>query len=375
MIDLREREEVGGQLTLKKPRKWMKRGIGLRQRKEMNIRTADNNDTNTQTANNDNDGRICNDNNGDRPLRWFTVTHELPWRQKEKEIRNARATTANGYPRMNCKRDDWLGNAPSDQATIRKRKNTNNGTVMERQQRLRSARKTLVDGETESQTDCETETEQQLFQLARRTAEHERQLTQLVMRTSEYERKGQQFHPVENVSKDGKAEARTSSEGNWDGKDVKERLGEARKREETAFFLGFLVASCVNQALQEQIGNLQRQISTLVMASGLMASQHAFALRPTPEESTDSEPHIGPTTVTRETNRMSQACCRMPLPAPGSLGAPWFEGKNVTEFLEMFDNMCEDYSISEQDRLKKVSRYCEFKTREYVQTLLYDEDD
>ncbi|KAL9607722.1 MAG: hypothetical protein Q9204_009300, partial [Flavoplaca sp. TL-2023a] len=65
----------------------------------------------------------------------------------------------------------------------------------------------------------------------------------------------------------------------------------------------------------------------------------------------------------------------MPLPAPGSPGAPWFEGKNVTDFLEAFDNMCDDHAIRDEDRMKKVVRYCEFKTREYVQTLLYDEDE
>ncbi|KAF7508862.1 hypothetical protein GJ744_008571 [Endocarpon pusillum] len=69
------------------------------------------------------------------------------------------------------------------------------------------------------------------------------------------------------------------------------------------------------------------------------------------------------------------ACCRVPLPAPGSQGAPWFMGKNVTDFLETFDNLCDDHGFPEADRLKKVRRYCEFKTREYVQALLYNAED
>ena len=37
--------------------------------------------------------------------------------------------------------------------------------------------------------------------------------------------------------------------------------------------------------------------------------------------------------------------------------------------------MYKNYIIIKEEKLKKVVRYYEFKTREYVQILLYDEDD
>ena len=31
---------------------------------------------------------------------------------------------------------------------------------------------------------------------------------------------------------------------------------------------------------------------------------------------------------------------------PGALGSPFFERANVSKFLEMFENMCDDYQMS-----------------------------
>lgn len=41
-----------------------------------------------------------------------------------------------------------------------------------------------------------------------------------------------------------------------------------------------------------------------------------------------------------------QASYIMPMPYPGAPGSPFFERANVTEFLERYENMCEDYRIS-----------------------------
>jgi formate-dependent nitrite reductase cytochrome c552 subunit len=58
------------------------------------------------------------------------------------------------------------------------------------------------------------------------------------------------------------------------------------------------------------------------------------------------------------------AYCWMPLPALRTSGASKFKGKNVTNFLEAFNDMCENHGVREADKLKKVSRYCEIRTRE-----------
>ena len=49
---------------------------------------------------------------------------------------------------------------------------------------------------------------------------------------------------------------------------------------------------------------------------------------------------------------------------------PWFKGKNVTDFLKAFNNMCDDYSIESVKQLKKVYCYCERHIYEYVCSLV-----
>jgi hypothetical protein len=82
----------------------------------------------------------------------------------------------------------------------------------------------------------------------------------------------------------------------------------------------------------------------------------------------------------------------MPMPPPGTLGSPMFEGANVTEFLERYEDLCSDYKVSDEDKLARLPRYCiqpvaetiwslkEWKTKDYValkKTLLseYRNDD
>ena len=47
------------------------------------------------------------------------------------------------------------------------------------------------------------------------------------------------------------------------------------------------------------------------------------------------------------------------MPMPGSPGTPMFEGLNVTEFLERFEEMCEDYGTEgDLEKLKRLPKYC-----------------
>jgi len=48
----------------------------------------------------------------------------------------------------------------------------------------------------------------------------------------------------------------------------------------------------------------------------------------------------------------------MPMPPPGTPGSPIFEGANVTEFLERYEDLCSDYHVSASDRLARLPRYC-----------------
>ena len=48
----------------------------------------------------------------------------------------------------------------------------------------------------------------------------------------------------------------------------------------------------------------------------------------------------------------------------------WFKGKNVTDFLKTFNNMCNDYSIGSVKQLKKVCCYCKRYIYEYICSLV-----
>jgi hypothetical protein len=59
----------------------------------------------------------------------------------------------------------------------------------------------------------------------------------------------------------------------------------------------------------------------------------------------------------------------MPMPPPGTLGSPMFEGANCTEFLERYEDLCADYRVSEEDKLTRLPRYCIQPIAETIKSL------
>ena len=59
----------------------------------------------------------------------------------------------------------------------------------------------------------------------------------------------------------------------------------------------------------------------------------------------------------------------MPMPPPGTLGSPMFEGANVSEFLERYEDLCSDYRVSEGDKLARLPRYCIQPVAETIKSL------
>ena len=49
---------------------------------------------------------------------------------------------------------------------------------------------------------------------------------------------------------------------------------------------------------------------------------------------------------------------KLPMPLPGSPGVPFFKGANTTEFLDGFDDLCDEYTIARQRTLTKLPKYC-----------------
>ena len=58
-----------------------------------------------------------------------------------------------------------------------------------------------------------------------------------------------------------------------------------------------------------------------------------------------------------------------PFPTPGTIGAPCFNGLNVTSFLETFELACKSHYISTPDRVSMLPHYCDAARKMEVETL------
>ena len=67
--------------------------------------------------------------------------------------------------------------------------------------------------------------------------------------------------------------------------------------------------------------------------------------------------------------------CKMLMPISKVPDILWFKGKNVTDFLKAFNNMCDDYSIESVKQLKKICCYCKRYMHEYVCSLINLKED
>lgn len=62
------------------------------------------------------------------------------------------------------------------------------------------------------------------------------------------------------------------------------------------------------------------------------------------------------------------------IPQPGTVGAPWFTGINVTDFLSEFDSICDDAHLLETARVARVHRYCQPDIGRYLKGMPEWED-
>ena len=59
----------------------------------------------------------------------------------------------------------------------------------------------------------------------------------------------------------------------------------------------------------------------------------------------------------------------IPMPYPSSPEAPYFDGANVTDFVEKFDELCSDRGLTDLDKCKRVVKYCDPETRGFIESL------
>ena len=57
------------------------------------------------------------------------------------------------------------------------------------------------------------------------------------------------------------------------------------------------------------------------------------------------------------------------MPTPGQASAPEFDGNNVTEFFDRWEMFCDDYGFGEEERCRRLPRYCVAGIGEIVEIL------
>ena len=58
------------------------------------------------------------------------------------------------------------------------------------------------------------------------------------------------------------------------------------------------------------------------------------------------------------------------IPYPGAPGAPFFDGQNITDFLDQYSQLCSDYGLSELEKTHRLPWYCELFVGKYVKILI-----
>lgn len=59
----------------------------------------------------------------------------------------------------------------------------------------------------------------------------------------------------------------------------------------------------------------------------------------------------------------------VPLPGPKTVGAPHFDGTNITDFLEEWEIFCQDHGLSQLMQVQRMPQYCSLFIGEYIKTL------
>ena len=77
-----------------------------------------------------------------------------------------------------------------------------------------------------------------------------------------------------------------------------------------------------------------------------------------------------PTSESTSTDPQFQTFYVSPMPYPGAPGSPFFEGANISEFWERFENMGDDYQMSTSEKIRRLPWYCEMFTVRYVRSVI-----
>ena len=62
------------------------------------------------------------------------------------------------------------------------------------------------------------------------------------------------------------------------------------------------------------------------------------------------------------------------IPYPGTPGTPFFDGQNITDFLDRYNQLCSDYHLSESEKIYRLPWYCELFMGKYIKILIKGAD-
>ena len=60
----------------------------------------------------------------------------------------------------------------------------------------------------------------------------------------------------------------------------------------------------------------------------------------------------------------------MAMPYPGTPGTPFFEGANITDFLNRYELMCTDFRVEEKEKIRRLPLYCEMFIGKYIESVI-----
>jgi hypothetical protein len=47
-----------------------------------------------------------------------------------------------------------------------------------------------------------------------------------------------------------------------------------------------------------------------------------------------------------------------------------FDEYNITEFLDRYANLCQNYDLEKREKIRRLSRYCDLINEQYVRTMI-----
>jgi hypothetical protein len=119
-----------------------------------------------------------------------------------------------------------------------------------------------------------------------------------------------------------------------------------------------LLTAIAIQTLQEHIDmqhamSVERKSSIPIIARKRPATAIASAID---TRTMDTVPQTA--ALTPSTQSGGSQAMLVQMPQPGTIGAPWFTGTNVSDFLSEFDSICDDAHLTDTARVSRVPRYC-----------------